>query len=139
MKPLLKVIDGTPSFAGISLLYGVPVAQLEALPRPVTLPDEWARQGRRRAREAEAHTGSNDVVETLAYWASRDLNAAVTLEDGVAYLMTFAEFEKAMADDPQAMLEQTFIVDDNDQPILDWLRGAGQPSNRPDDNPWRKP
>jgi hypothetical protein len=40
-----------------------------------TFPLEWIRAGRRRAREAAAHTGIDDMGAVLAYWARQDHNA----------------------------------------------------------------
>jgi hypothetical protein len=80
-------IDGEDliSLAGMSLLYGVPPRELRGVPageldeqvRTGTLPHDWVKQGRRRASEAKAATGSEDAFDVMAYWAAKDYGARV--------------------------------------------------------------
>ena len=62
----------------MALLFGVTVAEINALPSAdgaLTLPAKWLRQGRRRANEAKAHTGSDELFDALRYWARKDHGA----------------------------------------------------------------
>lgn len=67
---------------GMSLLFGVPLADIHALP-PVgggsPIPREWVKRGRRRAREAMARTGSDNVLDVLDYWADKEHGTSVTV------------------------------------------------------------
>jgi hypothetical protein len=45
----------------------------------ITLPLEWLKAGRRRAREAQAHTGCNNMVAVMEYWAGEDHGARLDL------------------------------------------------------------
>jgi hypothetical protein len=68
----------------MSLLMGVPVEEMRAHGRSVsngvmTLPPEWVRAGRQRAREAQAHTGIDDMVSCLQYWALKDHSARLEI------------------------------------------------------------
>jgi hypothetical protein len=66
----------------MALLFGVELADIHALPSvngATPLPKEWIRRGRRRAREAQAHTGSDAMLDGLRYWAARDHGAELTV------------------------------------------------------------
>ncbi|BDB44554.1 MULTISPECIES: hypothetical protein [Mycobacterium] len=76
----VREIDGEPVLdaAAVELLFGVEQAAFTALPLidgRVRLPREWVRRGKRRAREAMAHTGSDTMTDCLRYWARKDHNA----------------------------------------------------------------
>lgn len=79
----VKVIDGEPMIdkTGMSLLFGVAEELVTALTAngPAPIPDEWIRNGKRRAKEAAAHTGSNDMVSSLTYWARKDRGAELRI------------------------------------------------------------
>lgn len=62
----------------LALMFGVPRADVSALPvtnGQARIPREWLQRGRRRTREAAAHTGSAEFDDVLRYWARRDHNA----------------------------------------------------------------
>lgn len=62
----------------LALAFGVEVAAVRALPivnGTSRIPREWARRGKRRAREAMAHTGSTALLDALRYWARQDHGA----------------------------------------------------------------
>lgn len=70
-------IDGEPMLdaTAMSLLFGVRTEEVSALPignGTTRLPTEWLKRGRRRAREAMAHTGSDAMLDNLRYWARQD-------------------------------------------------------------------
>jgi len=50
-------------------------APVNAITEASSLPPERLRQGRRRAREAMAHNGSDHMLDGLKYWARRDHDA----------------------------------------------------------------
>jgi hypothetical protein len=78
---LPEVDDFGISMEGVSLLLGVPVADLEV--NPLTgksnVPKDWVQRGRRRAREAMAHTGGDDMVSVMEYWAAKEHDARLEL------------------------------------------------------------
>lgn len=62
---------------GMSLLFGVPVQQIvehRGVGRDGTimLPDALVQAGRRRAKEVRMHTGQDEMVSSLHYWAEKD-------------------------------------------------------------------
>jgi hypothetical protein len=60
----------------VALLFGVDIAAVEALDyAKEALPREWLPRGKRRAKEAMAHTGSTAMLDSLKYWARQDHNA----------------------------------------------------------------
>lgn len=64
----------------LALLFGVDLAEVHALPMVdghSRIPREWVKRGRRRAREAQAHTGSDFILDALDYWARKDHGAAL--------------------------------------------------------------
>ncbi|OBA66048.1 hypothetical protein A5633_03010 [Mycolicibacterium elephantis] len=66
----------------MALLLGVPALLIEQHRVDngvMSLPDEWIRQGRRRASEAKAHTGSDAMLDSLKYWARKDHNAQLEI------------------------------------------------------------
>lgn len=74
-------IDGTdPKFDanGAALLYGVTVDQIKAI-APGPIPADWTKAMRRRANEAFAATGGEDILDILEYWARRDHDAKLVL------------------------------------------------------------
>jgi hypothetical protein len=58
--------------AGIRLLLGLSEEQAAAMLNLTDMPAEWHQQGRRRSKEAAAHTGSEDLLDILEYWAAKD-------------------------------------------------------------------
>ncbi|BBZ17079.1 hypothetical protein [Mycolicibacterium gadium] len=85
---LARVINGSLELtaAGIAILIDVhPTAvqnwmRLHPDAKPHDLPAGWQQSGRRRSNEAQAHTGSLNVTDALAYWADRDLGMDVELD-----------------------------------------------------------
>jgi hypothetical protein len=80
---LARVVDGEPmiSVGGMSLLFGVPTAEVEQLGvehGTAHLPDDWVRRGKRRAKEAKRWGASDAMLDALAYWATKDLDARLT-------------------------------------------------------------
>lgn len=76
----VKVINGEPMLDAqcMALAFGVEIADIKALPVVdgcSRIPREWARRGKRRAQEAMAHTGSEFILDVLAYWARKDHGA----------------------------------------------------------------
>lgn len=72
--------DGEPMLDAqcMALAFGVDIAAVKALPivdGQMRIPREWARRGKRRAKEAMAHTGSTELIDVLCYWANRDHGA----------------------------------------------------------------
>lgn len=65
----------------MALLFGVDAELISAHSKRKTVtgatkfPSAWIQQGRRRAREAMAHTGSEAMLDSLRYWAQRDYGA----------------------------------------------------------------
>lgn len=62
----------------MALLFGVGIEAVQALPMTagaLHLPREWERRGRRRVSEAQAHTGSDFILDILQFWAQRDHGA----------------------------------------------------------------
>ncbi|ORM29237.1 hypothetical protein [Williamsia sp. 1135] len=89
---LTSTVDGEPflSTDALSLLLGVDeglIAERFKQTDPSTsagvmlLPEAWMKQGRRRAREAMAHTGSNDMLSALRYWARKKGLDVILTED----------------------------------------------------------
>lgn len=83
---LIRTIGGEPMLSAdaMSLLFGVtPEAITEHSTDPMTVfPAEWIKAGRRRTREAQAATGKDDILAVLAYWARKDRDMVITVEDG---------------------------------------------------------
>lgn len=80
MRMYIKRIDGEPMLDAqcMALLFGVETTAVHALPiadGAMRIPPEWVKRGKRRAREAMAHTGGRGVIDVLRYWAQRDHNA----------------------------------------------------------------
>ena len=74
--------DGEPLIDNqcLALLLGVEVEALRGLPiqnGSTSVPADWVKRGRRRAREAQAHTGSTAMLDSLRYWAMRDHGATL--------------------------------------------------------------
>jgi hypothetical protein len=65
-----------PSLAALSLLFGIPMADLDD-----TYPylDEWFDSARQRRDEAIAATGCEDVFSALEYWATKDLGRRIVV------------------------------------------------------------
>lgn len=63
---------------GAALLYGVTVDQIKAI-APGPIPDAWVKASRRRANEALAATGGDDLLDILEYWARKDYDAELVL------------------------------------------------------------
>lgn len=75
-------ISGEPMLCEktMSLLFGVPVADIKALPvidGSMRIPADWTRRGRRRMQEAFARLGDEDMWDAIEYWAREDLGAEV--------------------------------------------------------------
>lgn len=62
--------------AALVLLLGVPKDVGRRLRDWGDVPDDWYKQGRRRAREAEAH-GAEGIFGIMRYWARKDHSATV--------------------------------------------------------------
>lgn len=80
------------TFEAMSLLLGVSAAHIRELwwdpDADYRLPEVWAKSGLRRRKEAEAHTGSNDLLDGFAYWADRDHGAAIEIDaHGTVYMV----------------------------------------------------
>ncbi len=80
IKTEIRNVDTDPMLdsQALGLLFGVSVADVLALPMKdgtSPIPREWIKRGRRRTREAMAHTGSDFIMDTLRYWAQKDHNA----------------------------------------------------------------
>ncbi|ELR85686.1 MULTISPECIES: hypothetical protein [Mycobacterium] len=89
------IVDGEPmiSATGLSLLLGVPVDEITAHRQAngtTHLPAEWLKAGRRRRGEAASHTGKNEMVAALWYWARKDHNARLEVIDDI-YVMVKEE------------------------------------------------
>jgi hypothetical protein len=83
MIVLTELHNGEPmvSADGMALLFGVSVDKVRGIGGAI--PPLWIKAGRRRAREAMAATGRDDMCSALAYWARMDLGVeAVDLADG---------------------------------------------------------
>lgn len=83
---LIRNIDGEPMLTAdaLSLLFGVtPEAITKHSTDPMTVfPAKWIKAGRRRTREAQAATGKDDILAVLAYWARKDRDMVITVEEG---------------------------------------------------------
>lgn len=83
----VKVVHGEPMIdvTAMSLLFGVDEKLIAAQRRrsfngsTTSFPDEWFRNGRRRAKEAASRTGRNDMVSSLEYWAHKDRGAQLNI------------------------------------------------------------
>ncbi len=89
---LIETIDGEPMLSAdaLSLLFGVPTEDINKFSKEhstaagTVFPQTWLQAGRRRAREAAAATGENDILSALSFWAARDRNAIVIpIEEGM--------------------------------------------------------
>jgi hypothetical protein len=83
MSLVVKVVDGEPMIdtTAMSLLFGIPETAIAAHfnGNTLTLPAEWVRAGKRRAKEASARTGSDGLLPTLAYWAAEGYGATLEI------------------------------------------------------------
>ena len=74
-------VNGEPMMdgQGMALMFGVSLHDVNALVTDgdAAIPNEWVRQGKRRAKEALAHSGSNELIDYLQYWARQDHDADV--------------------------------------------------------------
>jgi hypothetical protein len=91
MIVLTELVNGEPmvSSDGMALLFGVSVELVRAHSAKASygdrtpIPEAWIKAGRRRAREAMAASGRDDMCSALAYWAQKDLGVEVVdLADG---------------------------------------------------------
>ncbi|WP_137149466.1 hypothetical protein [Mycolicibacterium sp. CR10] len=78
----IKNVDAEPMLdtEAMALIFGVDPAAVLALPTvdgTSRIPREWVRRGRRRAKEAQAHTGSDFILDALHYWARKDHGATL--------------------------------------------------------------
>lgn len=76
----IRNVDTEPMLdaQAMALLFGVSVQDVLALPLQngaSPIPNEWVRRGKRRAKEAMAHAGSDFILDILAFWAQRDHGA----------------------------------------------------------------
>lgn len=84
---LIRDVDGEPMLSSdaLSLLFGVGADLIKACSLKRTrdgytsFPEAWLKAGRRRAKEAAAATGENDLFTILSYWAKRDRDAVIVL------------------------------------------------------------
>lgn len=71
-------IDGEPMLTplGVAVLFGVTEEQVRELGNgagaSAVLPSAWIRQGKRRSKEYQAHTGRDDMRGALHWWADRE-------------------------------------------------------------------
>lgn len=75
-------LDGPdPKFdaAAAVLLFGVTVDQIKAAAAAGPTPAEWIKAMRRRANEAFAATGGEDLLDILEYWARVEHQAELVL------------------------------------------------------------
>jgi hypothetical protein len=79
------------SALAVSLIYGLPLERVEQFASMPEWSSEFAPQGRRRAREAAARTGSYNVIEHLRFFARQDLGADVVWDDDELVLVEPAE------------------------------------------------
>ncbi|ORB75943.1 hypothetical protein BST44_02740 [Mycobacterium scrofulaceum] len=70
----------------MSLLLGVPAANIRQLDQE-PLPEVWVKAGQRRRKEAVAHTGSNEIIEGLRYWAAHDHDAVLEIDSALTVFM----------------------------------------------------
>jgi hypothetical protein len=73
----IRNVDTEPMLdsQAMALLFGVSVHDVLALPiqnGDCAIPREWLRRGKRRSNEAQAHTGSDFILDILQYWAQKD-------------------------------------------------------------------
>lgn len=64
---------------------GVPVGEIrdhmaDQNDGQIFLRPQWVQDGRRRAREAQAHAGCDDIVGVMRYWAKKDLGVDLLIE-----------------------------------------------------------
>jgi hypothetical protein len=91
---LARMIDGEPMIGvgGMSLLFGMPTTDVEQLRiehGTTHLPDDWVRRGKRRAKEAKRWGQSGAMLDALAYWAAKDLDAHLVEDvDGTVWAVT---------------------------------------------------
>jgi hypothetical protein len=76
----IRSVDAEPILdsQAMALLFGVSVQDVLALPMhdgASRIPNEWVRRGKRRTKEAQAHTGSDFILDILLYWAQKDHGA----------------------------------------------------------------
>lgn len=76
----ISEVAGEPTVcsSGLALMFGVAPTDVTALPvngGQARIPREWLQRGRRRTREAAAHTGSASFEDVLCYWARQDHDA----------------------------------------------------------------
>jgi hypothetical protein len=74
----------------LAILLGVPLEECQHLePQSITygsydaFPSKLAKDGKRRAREAYAHTGDENVWSAIGYWAAKEygLTVKITIDD----------------------------------------------------------
>jgi hypothetical protein len=82
-RVLVRYVHGEAFYSdlAVSLVYGLPIEQVEQFAKHPPQPSEFAAQGRRRAREAAARTGSYEIIEHLRYFARKELGADVVWDD----------------------------------------------------------
>ncbi|WP_370501192.1 hypothetical protein NWT09_14095 [Mycolicibacterium sp. jd] len=64
----------------MALMFGVQPEDFKALPLvdgATRVPRHWIKRGRRRTREAAAATGSDFLLDILAFWAMKDHGATL--------------------------------------------------------------
>lgn len=82
----IRWMDGEPLLdaEGMALLYGATADEIRSHMTsddhdPTKLPLELRKQGRRRAREAMAHTSIDSVQSALEYWADREYDSDIQI------------------------------------------------------------
>lgn len=87
---LARITPNGPLFSpeAISLLTGVSAADIraEGVDSIEALPMAWVKAGRRRSAEARAVTGTADALTGLRYWAAKEFNRELTMEDTALYM-----------------------------------------------------
>lgn len=87
---LAQITEEGPSWSpeAVSLFVGVPADEIRAagVSSIEALPVEWLKAGRRRSAEARAVTGTNDALTGLRYWAAKEFNRELIMEDTALYL-----------------------------------------------------
>ena len=87
---LARITDEGPSWSpeAVSLMTGASPDEIRAagVSSIEALPVEWLKAGRRRSAEARAVTGTNDALTALRYWAAKEFNRELIMEDAALYM-----------------------------------------------------
>ena len=118
--PLAGRFDGKDEYtcAGSAVLHGIGIRELvEAMSWDTSTVDnqplDMKQLGRRRWREAQAHTGSSHPADVLVFWAMKRWGDRVTIVHDVSALMVWLTTEdlgvvrELVGDDPEPFREAT--------------------------------